>query len=422
MPNRSIAPLISAPGNICLPEVEIYRLDNGIPVYEINAGTQEVLKLEVIVDAGRAFEQKANIGKATMNQLKEGTKQFTAPQIAQKLDYHGSAINYPFNLDTSNAALFCLRKHFGEVLPILESMIREPIFPETELRSYVSRSAKKLEIELAKNDVVAYRLITEKIFGSEHPYGYNSAPDTYSNILREDLVRHHQMLYNASNIRLVFSGKTTGLRTVLNQALGDLPLGSAGATRDFVKHNSPSDWVRVDNEQDHLQTAIRIGAPLFNRQHPDYLGCYVLINILGGYFGSRLMTNIREDKGYTYNIYSTVDTMIRDGCFYIATEVGNDFVENTLTEIEKEVNTLKEQLVSEEELNTVKNYLLGNLLTLADGPFNTSELVKGIVIDELPLTFMEHFVEGIRGISSGEIKRLAEKYFDWEKMWKVIVE
>ena len=161
---------------------------------------------------------------------------------------------------------------------------------------------------------------------------------------------------------------------------------------------------------------------LFGRDHPDFFGCYVLSHILGGYFGSRLMTNIREDKGYTYNIYATIDTMAHGGCFYIATEVGNDFIDPTLSEIKREIDTLREDLVEPAELNAVKSYILGNLLTMIDGPLNISEVVKALVIDQIPLPFFNRLVEQVQHITPEEIRLLAQKYLDWESMWKVIAE
>ena len=172
---------------------------------------------------------------------------------------------------------------------------------------------------------------------------------------------------------------------------------------------------------DSVQTAIKVGCKLFNRNHPDFNGLYILNTILGGYFGSRLMANIREDKGYTYNIFSSVDAMFHDGYFYVGTEVGNEFTEKTLAEIYREMNLLKENLIEEEELNMVKNYLLGNMLTMLDGPFNVSEVVKTYVVENLPVTDFNKLTQTIKNITAEELRELAKKYFKPENMWEVIV-
>jgi len=170
-----------------------------------------------------------------------------------------------------------------------------------------------------------------------------------------------------------------------------------------------------------LQASIRIGNRLFNRQHPDSHGLSVLNTLLGGYFGSRLMANIREDKGYTYNISSVVDFMQFDGCFYISTEVGNEFAQLALQEIYREMELLQTELVDEEELLMVQNYLMGNFLAALDGPFNVSEVVKIIVSEELPLSFFREGVQNVRDITAEEIQRLAQIYLQRDNMWEVIV-
>ena len=421
MTDRSIAPLVRPLAKIVLPEIGTSQLANGIPVYEIDAGTQQVVKLEFVFNAGRVFEEKKLIGKATVNQLKEGAGNRTGAAIAETLDYFGCTLKTPFNMDTSNIAVFALRKHLPRVLPALRELIVNPTFPEEEIRSYISRNVKKLEVELSKNDVVAYRVVTEKVFGTEHAYGYNSSPGLYRGICREDLVEHHQRAYNAENAKIIVSGKTSGLIDELDKYFGDLPVGRALAPGPGEKSPELPRLIRIKNTGN-VQAAIRIGKVLFGRNHSDFFGCYLLSHILGGYFGSRLMTNIREDKGYTYNIYATIDTMAHGGCFHIATEVGNDFIEETLSEIRKEIELLRERLVEPAELNAVKSYIMGNLLTMIDGPLNISEVVKSLLIDRLPLSFFNRLVEHIQGITPEQIRELAQKYLGWETMWKVIVE
>jgi predicted Zn-dependent peptidase len=170
-----------------------------------------------------------------------------------------------------------------------------------------------------------------------------------------------------------------------------------------------------------VQSAIRIGSPLFNRLHEDYNGMYVLNTILGGYFGSRLMTNVREEKGYTYNIYSSHDAMLYGGYLSIGTEVGLAFTEPTLREIYYEMDRLRNEPVGEDEMEMVRNYLLGNLLTNLDGAFNIAEVVKTFVTEEVPLNFFDDLVKSIKTISPEELMALANKYFRKEKMWEVVV-
>lgn len=421
MLNRTTPPQIRDVGNLKLPGIGLHTLGNGMPLYEIQMGTQEVVKLEVVFQAGRPFEKKQLAARATSSLLKEGSRNYSAAQIAEQLDFYGCSLALPFNLDTASVMLYSLNKHFDKALPILEDMLAAPSFPETELNAFIKRNQRRLEVDLAKNDIVAYRKITELIFGETHPYGYNSYPETYGALKRDDLVEHYTRLFTNKNCVAFISGKSTpDIIAMIDERLSRaIPEGEAAQAALQLSHQLPHP-VKV-RHPDTVQAAIRIGRHLFNRQHEDYMGMYVLNTILGGYFGSRLMANIREEKGYTYNIYSTLDAMQHDGCFYIGTEVGNEFVEDTLRQIYIEMERLQQEPVEEEELYMVRNYLMGNFLTMLDGPFNVSEVVRTQVAEGLPLSYFEQLASTVRNITADSLQQLARRYLRREDMWEVVV-
>jgi predicted Zn-dependent peptidase len=400
---------------------DILHLDNGIPVYVTSMGTQDVIRLEVVFDAGRPFEEKGLVSRATAALLKEGTRRHNAAEIAEALDFFGASLSQPFHLDTGNMVLYCLLRHFESVMPLFTEMLDSPVFPEDELQAFIRRNQKALKTDLAKTDVVAYRMVTEKIFGEDHPYGYNSSLEMYDQLERADLISHFERTYGIDNCRIFLSGKVDAavIRT-LNRHLGQLSRTGKAVSRSIEVMAPASGHFSVDHP-DAVQTAIRIGRRLFNRHHPDYSGFYVLNTILGGYFGSRLMANIREEKGYTYNIYSSVDVMKHDGSFYIGTEVGNEFTADTILQIREEMITLMEEPVDEEELSMVRNYMMGNFLSMLDGPFNVSEVVRALVNDELPFSYFSELVEKVSTIQAKELQELANKYLHPDDQWEVIV-
>jgi zinc protease len=421
MLDRTKAPEIQAVSDLKLPEPDASVLDNGIRVYESRLGTQDIIKLELVFLAGRPYEEKKMVARATSALLKEGTEMRKGEEIAEVIDFYGGSLSGPFNLDTSNLVLYCLTRHFDRLLPLLSEILTMPSFPEDELAAFKERNKQRLQIDLSRGDVVAYRAITELMFGADHPYGYNSRPEHYDALTRSDLVRHFQQHFHGGNCMIFISGKTDH-RTIplLNTYLGKgLPGGKQSTPRILVAESRPEHLLIP--HPDTVQTAVRIGRRLFDRKHPDFNGMYVLNTLLGGYFGSRLMANIREDKGYTYNIYSTVDPMVYDGYFYIGTEVGNEFARPALREIYSEVDRLQQELVTEEEMTMVRNYLLGNLLTMLDGPFNVSEVVKTMVVEGLSTSAFDDLVHTIREISSEEIRILAQRYFQAGDLWEIVV-
>ena len=421
MPDRSQPPVIKDIQTLHLPKPEIFHLDNGIPVYVTNMGTQEVIRMELVFFAGRTYEDKQLVARATSSLLREGTRHYTAAQIAEAMDFYGATLSLPFNLDTSSMVLYSLNKHFADTLPIVQDMLSSPAFKEQDLEAYVKRNQRRLSVDLAKNDTLAYRLITEQIFGSTHPYGYNSTDEAYQALNPADLRQHHQRLYNASNCLVFISGRVTKEVTqLLNKALSAaLSPGEKPEPRIPAPDGKPKST--FERRPDTLQSAVRLGRRAGSRHHKDFYGLYVLNTLLGGYFGSRLMTNIREEKGYTYNIYSMLETMRYDGSLLIGTEVSPEYVEPTLREIEREMKILQETMVDEEELKMVRNFLLGNFLTMLDGPFNVSEVIRTLILDGLPLSTFDELVSTVQNIDAAALQGLAQKYLNKADLWQVIV-
>lgn len=417
---RTPAPAINKTENLNLRHPQLYHLSNGIPVYDINMGTLPVVKIEIVFFAGRPFENKPLASRTTASLLKEGSQKYDSSEIANLFDYYGGSLSIPVSMDTSNVLVYSMTKHLDKLLPIVADILTNPTFPQKELDLYISRSKRRLQLDLSKNDVIAYRTITEKIFGEDHPYGYNSQPDTYARIKREDLLEHFENNFTAGNCMIFVSGDTGEvLRLKLEQYLGSIPRGPKRIVK--LSTSKPEAQKIKINRPGTIQSAIRIGKLLFNKNHPDYNGMYVLNTILGGYFGSRLMENIREQKGYTYNIYSMHDAFLQDGYFYVGTDVGKEFVEDTVKEIYFEMKRLQTDLVDTEELEMVRNYLLGNLLTNLDGPFNVAEVVKTFLQEGMSLENFDKLVETINTINAEEIKRLAQTYLSPSEMVEVIV-
>ena len=421
MLNRKSPPPIRTVSNLTLPRPAERRLANGVPVFVLDWPGQEIVKLEVVFRAGRPEEHKRLAARATARLMREGTRTRSAGEIAEHIDFFGGSISIPTNLDTANFTLFALRKYFADLLPVFADVLHEPSFPEREIETFRRTSIQDLQVELEKPEVLAYRKITELIFGEAHPYGYNSVAADYEALTRDDLVRHFERWFVPGNCMIFASGRVDA--EVLD--LMDKHFGQdtrRGDTPHFT-WQTPAEKPRkiALAHPGSMQKAIKIGRRLFDKKHPDYAGMFVLNTILGGYFGSRLMTNIREKKGYTYNIYSTADSMWHDGCFYIATEVNPEAAPDALRQIRRELKKLRDVPVPEAELSMVRNYLLGTLLNGLDGPINASDLVKGMLVEDLPLTTFDHLVETIRTVSAEGLQALAQQYLQPKDFWEVVV-
>ncbi len=421
MGNRSQAPKMKAIQHIALPNYDYKEYPNGLKLVVINSGVQEVFKIEVIFKAGRFHESTKLASNSTLRMLREGTQKFTSDDISETIDFYGATLSCPTNLDYSTIVLYGLNQHFNALLPVLKQVVTAPIFPEEEFNNFIEERKQQYQIDLSKNDIVAYRTITENIFGSHHPYGYNSSKELYEAITIEDLHQHYNDHFRAGNCTIILSGKIHEdmLKKIEQEFFVDIKDGHTTAQKHQV--NPSLQQQQFIHKENAIQTAIRIGTRLFDRTHPDYFGLYFLNIIFGDYFSSRLMMNIREDKGYTYNIYSMVDIMKKDGMFLISTETANEYTSSTIQEIYKEMDRLKEEKIPQKELEMAKNYSLGTLLTALDGPFNVSEVVRGLVLNGLDETYFNQMISTLKDISSEELQFLARKYMRKDNMTTVLV-
>lgn len=418
--NRNKGPEITEITSVSLPEVYQFTLSNGIPVYEVSGGVQEVIKIELVFQSGRPYEVKKMLSKATSYLLKEGTATKSSADIANEVDFYGATLKTTTNLDDTRIVLYTLKKFFKQVSKVLTDILSHASFPQKELDNYIGNSIQNLNIDLSKDEFKAYRILTENIFGPDHPYGYNSSKELYAGLRRDDVVAHYESTFGVDNCRIYLSGKTDQtVRDILDEACGQFERQSKlNLSIPVVKSGEKLCTILSENAH---QTAIRIGRRMFNRQHPDYATMFFLSTLLGGYFGSRLMTNLREDKGYTYSVYAGMDDFVFDGYFYISADVGNDYVNDSIKEIHKELHSLIESPVTEKEIHLVKNYLMGSLLNMLDGPFNQSQVVRTLLSKGMPLQTFDTFVQSIVNISSEKLQEAAKKYIDPETMLTVLV-
>lgn len=425
MLNRTIAPEIkdAIHFKLELKHPEYATLDNGVPVYMINAGEQEVTMVELVFYAGNWYEDQNIIAATTNFMLKNGTSKRSAFEINEHFDYYGAYLNRNCYNETATISLHCLNKHLGKTLPVLEELICDSIFPEEELAIYKQNQVQRLKVNLQKCDFVANRLIDEYVYGFEHPYGrYTSAAD-YDAIQRDAIVAFFRNYYAAGRCLVFAAGKLPAdIMQQLNAAFGHLPLNSQPLSdKNFMPVAAKEKKYRIINDPNGVQGAIRLARPFPNRHHPDFMRVQVLNTLFGGFFGSRLMSNIREDKGYTYGIHSYFENHLQQCAWTISTEAGRDVCEATIEEVYKEMQLLREELVDEEELLLVRNYLIGSILGDLDGPFQVIARWKNYVLNNLNEQFFYKTLHTIRTISAEEIQELAKTYLVPEDFYELVV-
>lgn len=395
-------------------------LANKIPVFEITAGEQSLVRIEFIFKNCDWDLRKPLLQGITNSMLTEGTHSLSSAQIASKIDFYGAFFQTEYSHDQSSLTLYTLNKYLGETLPIIKEMLTGAIFPQKELETLLRNQKQKLTVGLEKNSVLARRAFANVLFG-DSLYGYATKLSDYDKVDREDLLAYYKQAYQPTNCTVVMSGKIEdNTLSLIDELFGNWE-NTAEVSKAEMTFKSSTEKLHYTEKPDALQSAIRIGIPLVNRTHPDFVGLQILNTALGGYFGSRLMANIREDKGYTYGIGSGIASLQQAGYFFISTEVGVDVTTATLMEIEKEVNLLKSDLIANEELSLIKNYMMGSLLGSLENAFSHADKFKNIHFFGLGYDYYDRYIKTVKNITPAELKDLANKYWDYSAFYKVVV-
>jgi predicted Zn-dependent peptidase len=421
--SRNSPPPVRDIEKINVARAEFSTLDNGIPVYSISAGFQELVKVELLFSNNSFDIKKPLLNSATNRMLSEGTSKYNSQQLADHIDYYGAFYETDENSDYTSVILYTLNKHLEATLPFIADLIYDPVFPEKELGVYIQNNKQRLTVENEKVNSLARRKFNEIIFGQTHPYGYFVETADYDTLDRQSVVEHHSKKYRPSNCTIIISGLIPANSIkLLNKHFGQAPFANGSHTNGVQNIFTPSTIKKnILEKNDAVQSAIRIGKSFFNRTHPDYPGMAVVNTLLGGYFGSRLMSNIREEKGYTYGIGSAIVSMKQEGYFFISTEVGAEVTADALKEIYVEIEGMKDDFVEKDELEMVRNYMLGTFLKSTDGAFQLAERFKSIYLYGLDYSYYERYLEKIRTITPDEIQLLARKYFDTAGFYELVV-
>lgn len=400
-----------------------YLLDNGTPVYSIDAGAEEVVMVELVFHAGNWYEEKNIVAATTNHLLKNGTKRQNAFEINEHFEFYGAYLSRACYNETATITLHCLNKHLENLLPVVTELLTDAIFPEQELAIYRQNQKQRLEVNLKKCDFVANRLIDEYVYGFHHPYGKYTSADDFNNLQQQDLLEYYRQYYTHGKCLVFVAGKLlANTQALLNKALGQLPFNQQQfPLREIIQTPAIIKKHSIVNDADSVQAAIRIARPFPNRHHPDFPKVQVLNNLFGGFFGSRLMSNIREDKGYTYGIHSYLQNHLHDTAWMISTEAGRDVAEATISEVYKEMALLRDVRIEAEELDLVRNYMIGSLLGDLDGPFQIIARWKNYILNNLGSDYFYNSLNTVRNVRAEELQELAKKYLNPDDFYELMV-
>lgn len=423
MLNRTLPPSSPPLQRFSLPSFEKYFLTNGIPVYFISHGDLPLVAVKAIYNSGSAYQDEVGIASFSTKMMMEGTKAYNSVSLAKKLDETGAWL-YP-EIDDEYIAvnLSTVSSHLEEALPLMASVMLDPTFPEQEFEQLIIREMARLKVESAKTRFQARKAFDKLLFGAGHPYADFLDLSELGNISLPTIKAFYQEHMASGTFSLIMVGKLdpSRLLSLLEDQFGHLPpfqpnTRFSKAKEAVVKTSGGRHHVHLEGSQ----ATIRLGHLAFARSHEDFHPMQIVNTALGGYFGSRLMKSIREEKGYTYGIYSAWSCYRYHGAFFIQSDIGKEYIQDAIDCIKQEIRKLAEQGVSDKEMDLIRNYLLGTSINRRETPFQIADILTYSIANEISFEEMDRKFEVLENITAREIGEYAEKYFHPDNWLEVI--
>ncbi|RPD47224.1 insulinase family protein [Hymenobacter sediminis] len=423
MLDRKVAPPVQPLARVTLPAADVFSLPNGARLHVMRNSAQPVVRLQVVFKAGKWYEPSQGVSLLTARMLLEGTRTRSAKQIADEIAFYGASLECEQGFDRATLTLYCLTRHLDKLLPLVLDVLTEPTFPDVELTQLKTRTIQNIRVERQKPSYLAAEQFSHNLFGPASPYGIKFNESAFQSVSAEQIHSFHQQAYRLSQSEIFLCGDVTSEHDALiTQLLGEpIELDNLAPLTPSVSQfaSSPAhDYVTLKGS---LQASLRIGRLWPSLNHPQSHELQVLGKVLGGYFGSRLMRNIREDKGLTYGIYSSIGPREHATSFGIGSDVNASNAAVAIQEIHKELRTLQDELIPKEELQTVKNYMAGKFANELSTVFEQCDKYKTIVFHQLPADYYSQYVERIQEVNSKALQVLAQEYLSPESMIEVIV-
>lgn len=419
--NKSVPAIITpSAGDTSLPEP--LRLDSGLPVFLLGKGTVDLLRIEFVFQAGQVFEEQHLTASSTSAMLTEGTLRLDAVTLNDLIDSTGAALTHAADKETAGLVTVTLGRKLDEVMALTKEVLFAPSFPENEFRMLTDKRLQAFQTSRQKTSVIAREAFYEALCGAKNPYGRITREEDYQALTTGNLHDFHRKHYASGNMYVTVAGRDP------EQALPVLAKHFGANVQDvwkkkplptvrFVTASPGQSFIEVPGS---VQSTVRVGWKGITRDHPDYHALQVATMILGGYFGSRLMRRIREEKGYTYGIQAVSGAFSGIGYITIMTDVANAYRDETLDEIRNEIRKLQQEEVSADEMTLVRNHIMGEIARAFDGPFAVADTLRGVVDYNAGNDWFTRYADTVNTIQPGRIKEIFNKYFSAGEAYEII--
>lgn len=414
-PDRKKQPLTVTPSAGVIPEPEKVMLNSFVPVYLTGKGTEDLLRIEFVFDAGQVKESLQMTASVTNEMLTEGTSLHDAVALNEAIDHTGAVFTPVVDKDKAGLVIITLLKTLDRVLGLAAETLYHPTFPDDEFELLRDRKYQQYLTNRKKTSVVSRELFFNSLFGDTQ-YGRITRPEDFRILNTGALRDFHARFYASGNLYITVAGKDPQRALpVLEKYFSTHTTDNSTTEAGSFYRGITGGEKRFAEVAESVQSSIRIGWKGIEKDHPDFPGLQVANTLLGGYFGSRLMKNIREDKGFTYGIGSVAGALKHGGYISVITDVATQYRDKTIKEIFREIEKLRKKEVDDNELMLVRNHMMGDLARAFDGPFAVAEALRGVLDSELSMDYYRKLGETIKTISPGKIKELFNTYYNPEE-------
>lgn len=409
--DRSKAPEFNVPEDFELLPPSEFKLSNGAKFFYIPTPGLEAVKIEVLCKGQRGFLplEQTLVSSFTLQMLQEGSKTKSASEIAEFFDFYASEVHPILTFSHEGLGLLSTKKHLSTVLQEFKSLFTEATFPQDMLEKRQSQRKLSIKLEKEKTASRASQVLRKCLFGASHPYGVEIEEPHVDSIKREHLVSYYnKMLWQDLEIFVTGDFDLKELETIKN-SFGELP--NREVIDPVLLPGINTLLAVTEARKSSVQSSIRIGNWSIPQTHPDFIALTVFNTILGGYFGSRLVKNIREDKGHTYGIYSSLAEIGDSPYWVIAADVQKEFYLDVIQEIYHEIKVLTEVEIGADELEVVRNYLIGQMLKQFSTSFDLIDRFKTVHHAGMDFDYYAQKLAFLKKFTGEDIMEVGRKYF-----------
>ncbi len=419
--DRSKAPEYRVPEDFDLVSPCRFTLANGATLFFLPTPGLDAVKLEVMGKSQRIALPMIHtlVPSFTLHMLQEGTKHKNAEELANFFDFHATEVSPMLTYSHDGLSLLTTRKHLHDVLPVYSSLFTEAIFPQEMLEKRLSQKKLSLRLEREKSSSRASQLFRSCLFGAAHPYGAETT-ENHVDVITVDLLRSYYENLLWQELEIFLTGDFTDQEVAaLCSSLGSLPNKHTAAP--VTLPDSASLLTAIESREKAVQSSIRIGGWSIPKSHPDFIALSVFNTILGGYFGSRLIKNIREDKGHTYGIYATLAEIGDLNYWFVSADVKKEFYPEVIEEIYGEIRKLTEIPLDMDELEVVRNYMIGQMLSRFSSSFDLMDRFRAVHHSGLDFGFYEAKLSYLKTFTADDMLDVGKKYFGNPPFIEVVV-